>query len=105
MSTLYVSLLVVILHLVPPVGVIQVNKPGFETQEKCHAWIENNKEEIEQNVLNSFGPWAKIKGVTCMTENDAKKLNEKFGHGLDLKDSPPVAPNDFLKEFGDEKIL
>ena len=100
---LYVSILLLIAHLTPPAGIIQVAEPGFETQVECHAWIQENKVQIEQNVLVTFGPWAKIKGVACMTEKDANELNKKWGHGSDFEDSP--APKDFLKEFGNGKTL
>ena len=79
-TLLYVSILLLIAHLTPPAGIVQVDEPGFETQEECHAWIDENKAEIQQNVLVSFGPWAQIKGVACMTEEDAKDLNQKWGH-------------------------
>lgn len=97
-TLLYVSILLVIAHLTPPAGIIQVNEPGFETQEECHAWIDENRDEIMQNVLINFGPWADIKGVACLTEDAVKELNEKWGHyGSDIEDSP--TPKDFLKQF------
>ena len=102
-TLLYVSILLLIAHLTPPAGVVQVAEPGFVTQVECLAWIGENKVQIEKNVLISFGPLAQIKGVACMTEKDAKDLNKKWGHGLDLEDTP--APKDFLKEFGDGKLL
>ena len=95
-TLLYVSILLVILHLTPPAGVIQLQDPGFETQETCLAWLEikENRDEISQNVLVTFGPWAEIKGVACMTERDAKDLNKKWGHGL-----PKKGNDNFLKQF------
>ena len=94
-TLLYVSILLVILHLTPPAGVIQLQEPGLETQEECRAWleIEENRDEISQNVLVTFGPWADIKAVACMTEKDAKDLNQKWGHGL-----PKKGNDNFLKQ-------
>ena len=96
-TLLYVSILLVLAHLTPSTGVVQVREPGFETQVECHAWIDEHKEEIMGNIFASFGPWARIGGVACMTEKDVKDLNEKWGH-KSFEDSP--APKDFLKEFG-----
>jgi len=91
---LYVSVLLVMAHLTPPVGVVQLREPGFETQVECHTWIEENKEEIIVNVLISFGPLSKIKGVACMTESDARDFNTRWGHGAPEKDG-----DNFLKQF------
>ena len=79
-----------------------MQEPGFETREECHAWLkkEDNQTVIMQNILISFGPWARVEGVACMTEKDARDLNQRWGHdGSDFKDSP--APKDFLKQFGE----
>ena len=104
-TLLYVSILLLIAHLTPPAGVVQVAEPGFETSVECHAWIKENKAEIIQNVLVSFGPWAQIKGVACMTVKDAKDLNEKWGHVPPFEKFEEKDPNDFLKDFGDGKTL
>ena len=97
-TLLYVSILLVIAHLTPPAGIVQLAEPGFETPEECHAWLEidENRDEIMQNILINFGPWADIKAVACLTEKAVQDLNEKWGH-KSLEDSP--APNDFLKQF------
>ena len=97
-TLLYVSILLVIAHLPPPAGIVQLAEPGFETSEESHAWLEidENRDEIMQNILINFGPWADIKAVACLTEKAVKDLNEKWGH-KSLEDSP--APNDFLKQF------
>ena len=101
-TLLYVSILLILAHLTPPAGIVQVQEPGFETQEECVLWIEENSAEIVQNILVSFGPWAQIKGVGCMTESDAKDLNQKWGH----KSFEDYDKNDnFLKEFGGDKTI
>jgi hypothetical protein len=100
-TLLYVSIMLVMAHLIPPAGIIQVQEPGFETREECHAWLadEDNQTELLQKILISFGPWAKIEGVACMTEKDARELNQRWGHKRDYKESP--APKDYLKQFGE----
>ncbi len=100
---LYVSILLIIAHVTPPAGIVQVKEPGFETQVECQTWILENKDEIVQNVMISFGPWAQIRGVGCMTESDAKDLNQRWGH-KSFEDYEKK-PDNFLKEFGDGKTL
>ncbi len=102
-TLLYVSILLVLAHLTPPAGVVQVQEPGFETTVECHAWIEENTDQIVQNILVSFGPWARIEGVACMTESDARDLNQKWGH-KSFEDFDKTDDN-FLKDFGDGKTL
>ena len=66
-TLLYVSILLVLAHLTPPTGVVQVREPGFETQVECHAWIDEhiivdgeiihiNEDIIDEN-LNNFTWW------------------------------------------------
>ena len=100
---LFVSILLVIAHITPPAGIVQVQEPGFETQEECVAWIKENTAEIVQNLMISFGPWARIEGMGCMTESDARELNQKWGHKS--FENYEKEPDNFLKGFGDGKTL
>ena len=100
---LFVSILLVIANIVPPAGIVQMQEPGFETQEECVTWIKKNTDEIVQNLMISFGPWARIEGMGCMTESDARDLNQKWGH-KSVEDYEKE-PDNFLKDFGGDKTL
>ena len=102
-TLLYVSILLIMAHLTPPAGVVQVNEPGFETRVECQTWIQENKSAIIGNIFASFGPWARIIGIDCMTEEDAEDLNREWGH-KSLEDYEKK-DDDFLKGFGDGKTL
>ena len=80
MDTLFVSLFLVITTLIPPYGVVQLNEPSFKDEQTCKIWILENAAEVRINVRLTFGPWARIIGAECLTEEQANLLNEKYGH-------------------------
>ena len=80
MDTLFVSLYLVITTMVPPYGVVQLEEPSFTDERTCKTWIVENSGDIVINVRTYFGPWARIIGAECLTEEQANLLNEKFGH-------------------------
>jgi len=78
MELFYVSFLVAISFVGPPVGWMQFDQP-FITKVECEAYINNNWNTL-QEVLQEQLTYQEIKSLQCMTKATVRELNTNFFH-------------------------
>ena len=78
MELFYVSFLVAISFVGPPVGWMQFDQP-FITKVECEAYINNNWKTL-QEVLQEQLTYQEIKSLQCMTKATVRELNTNFFH-------------------------
>jgi len=76
MELFYVSFLVAISFVGPPVGWMQFDQP-FATKIECEQYIENNWNNL-QVALQEQLTYQEIKSLQCMTKATVHELNTHF---------------------------
>jgi hypothetical protein len=74
----YVSFLVVVTYVGPPLGWMQFDQP-FITKVECEAYIDNNWNNL-QEALQEQLTYQEIKTLQCMTKATVRELNTNFFH-------------------------
>ena len=69
----YVSFLVAISFVGPPVGWMQFDQP-FLTKVECEQYIDNNWKQL-QDILQERLTYQEIKSLQCMTSKQVYTLN------------------------------
>ena len=73
----YVSFLVVVTYVSPPLGWMQFDQP-FMTKVECEAYIDNNWNNL-QEVLQERLTYQELKSLQCMTSKQVQDLNILLG--------------------------
>jgi hypothetical protein len=73
----YVSFLVVVTYVGPPLGWMQFDQP-FMSKVECEAYIDNNWNNL-QEALQERLTYQEIKTLQCMTSKQVHELNIQLG--------------------------